>query len=680
VALHPDNLPERVAEKKLIDELLDQAVAVGRLSIGNLRDAISHNDLKLPDLEPRQLRSGDELLRCDQALSRSLDGVYRRGEGYLRFLQKISSVLFGTSLGRLLSLYFLLPLLGSYTVFEGVQHMVEPIAKLTHHHAPEIATRYTIAGGAAFLFLLIHVSPFRRAVGFVLRRLGRGLRLVLFDAPLALLRRPLMRRLLGSRFARWVLKPGIPAAIGLVLTDGVLRWPLAAGVFVLLALGLNSRLGRTIQELAADGLVRSGRHLTSRIVPAAIQWILGIFAELMEFLDRALYRVDEWLRFKSGESRLTLVVKGTLGTVWAAIAYVLRLYINLFVEPVVNPIKHFPVVTVAAKIMLPFSPAMISALDGPARQLMGRALGASFAAFTVFVLPGLAGFLVWELKENWKLYRKTRPKVLPQVSIGHHGETMLGFLKPGFHSGTIPKRFTKLRRAAWKADERGVTRHRVELHHLEDAIHKFADRELVSMLNEAAAFRVADVAARHVTLGSNRVQIELASPSLSPEPARITFEYQSGWMVAGIPERGWIDQLAEDQRRILEIALAGFYKRAGVDLVREQLERVLAGDDELPSYDISEEGLILWPGHGYQTEAIYDLRALFPTPRLRGAPWSSELPSLVGRHALYVREALSWTVWTAVWEQLARGEEPRPIVSGPPLIRRPAPPATALAG
>src|SRR5262249_37263919 len=159
-------------------------------------------------------------------------------------------------------------------------------------------------------------------------------------------------------------------------------------------------------------------------------------------------------------------------------------------------------------------------------------------------------------KENWRLYRKTRPTTLREVSFGHHGETMVGFLKPGFHSGTIPKRFTKLRRAAWKADERGVARHRNELHHRADTIHTYVDRELVSMLNAAAGFRVTDVAVAHVTVGSNRVVIDLACPSVAPDAARIAFEQQSGWMVASIPERGWIDRLADDQRQILEIALA----------------------------------------------------------------------------------------------------------------------------
>ncbi|HEU4727985.1 MAG TPA: hypothetical protein VFT22_08860, partial [Kofleriaceae bacterium] len=587
IALHPSNLPERVAEKKLVDELLDQAVAVGRLSIGNLRDALSHNDLKMPDLELGELRSGDQLLRCDQALSRSLDGVYRRGEGYLRILQKLSSALFGTPVGRFLSLYIILPLLGSYTVFKGLQEMIELVAKHTRHAAreisqlesmpsgaasvirevgaialhtrhavPQIATPTSIVSGAVFLFFLLHLPPFQRGVVVALRLAGRALRLVLFDAPRALLRRPLVRRLLASRFTRWVIKPGVPAVIGLVASDGVLRWPLAATVFVLLALALNSRIGRNLQEIAADGLVRWGRHVTGRIVPGVIRWILEIFAELIELVDRALYRVDEWLRFKAGQSRVTLILKGTLGTVWSAVAYFLRLYINLFIEPVVNPIKHFPVVTVAAKLMVPFYEVLLGAISGPANQLMGKALGTSFAAFTVFVIPGLAGFLVWELKENWKLYRNTRPKALREISIGHHGESMVGFLKPGFHSGTIPKRFTKLRRAAWKGDERGVAKHRAALHHVEDAIHKFADRELVSMLNQAQ-LRAGEVAVSHVALGSNRVHIDLACPSLSTARARIAFEQQSVWTVASIPEPGWIDQLDESQRSLLELALAG---------------------------------------------------------------------------------------------------------------------------
>ena len=49
-----------------------------------------------------------------------------------------------------------------------------------------------------------------------------------------------------------------------------------------------------------------------------------------------------------------------------AVAYVLRLYVNLFIEPTFNPLKHFPTVTVAAKIMCPSTQPLIQgALGGP---------------------------------------------------------------------------------------------------------------------------------------------------------------------------------------------------------------------------------------------------------------------------------------------------------------------------
>ena len=66
----PQNLPERVARKKLVEELLDQIGERGFLTMGDLRDAISRNNLKLPDLsEPLDFFRGDQLLRADRKLA-----------------------------------------------------------------------------------------------------------------------------------------------------------------------------------------------------------------------------------------------------------------------------------------------------------------------------------------------------------------------------------------------------------------------------------------------------------------------------------------------------------------------------------------------------------------------------------------------------------------------------------
>jgi hypothetical protein len=670
VDLRPHHLPERVGQNKLVNEMLDEAVAVGRFSLGHLRDAISHNDLKMTDLHASQLVRGDQLLRCDKQLSLSLDGVYRRGEGYLRFLQKLSSILFGTRVGRFLSKYVLGPAVGSYVSLEGLQHIVGPIVEHGFHRdEPHIAVPPAFAAVGVFLFLLLHVPPFRHGLVLAFKGLFHVLRIVLVDLPRAIFRTSLMRRFVAGPIWRWILKPAIPAAIAFVLLGDEVQWPIAAAIFVLVEIVGNSRYGRQLEEYAADWSVRSGRYFVRRLLPGLGKWLLDIFTELIELFDRALYRGDEWLRFRAGQSVVSLVIKGALGTVWFIITYFLRLYVNLFIEPVINPIKHFPTVTVAAKLTLPFSPQMISALREPLRGVVGRNLAGGFAAFTVFVIPGLAGFLVWELNANWKLYAATRPKNLGPISIGHHGETMGRFLRLGFHSGTIPKQFAKLRASVHKGDERLVARHKEALHHVGEAIEKFADRELVAMLDEATSFRANDVSVEHVEVGSNRVQIHIACPSVGDTHTVISFEQQSGWLIASVPTPGWIDRLDVGQRAIFELALAGFYKLAGVDLVREQLETALRGDgSRAAKYDISDEGLVVWPGAGYLTEIVYDLTARQPAPVVRGTAPDNAPAILVGQHALFAREPVAWGSFTTAWIDLANGVAPKRIIVGPSLL------------
>ena len=115
VGLLPQNLPERVARKKLVEELLDRIGERGFLAIGDLRDAISRNNLKLPDLAgPLDFLRGDQLLRADRRLALGLDGVYRRGEIYMRWMQRFSSPGFGTGLGRFLTRFVTVPFGGAF--------------------------------------------------------------------------------------------------------------------------------------------------------------------------------------------------------------------------------------------------------------------------------------------------------------------------------------------------------------------------------------------------------------------------------------------------------------------------------------------------------------------------------------------------------------------------------------
>ena len=133
--LVPRNAAERVAENKVVEELLDGLAHRGFITLSSVRDAIANNQIKFKDI-PGPLKayfSGDPLFRIDRQLAHSLDGVYHRGEIYLWLFQRVSSLLFATSIGRFITLTFLLPLLGSYIIIAGTDHTLFLVTRLAIH-------------------------------------------------------------------------------------------------------------------------------------------------------------------------------------------------------------------------------------------------------------------------------------------------------------------------------------------------------------------------------------------------------------------------------------------------------------------------------------------------------------------------------------------------------------------
>src|SRR4029453_14992091 len=100
-----------------------------------------------------------------------------------------------------------------------------------------------------------------------------------------------------------------------------------------------------------------------------------------------------------------LLVKAVLGLGWFFVACLVRIYVNVLIEPQVNPIKHFPIVTVSHKVILPLGPLFIAALA----PRLGKAYSEVLVWSTIWLIPGAFGYLVWELKENWRLYAANRP-------------------------------------------------------------------------------------------------------------------------------------------------------------------------------------------------------------------------------------------------------------------------------
>jgi hypothetical protein len=658
VGFSATNYPERVARHKVVAEFLDGITSRGYATMSDLRDIISANQLKLPDIAGlADYYRGNRLLAADALLQDRLDGIYHPGEIYLRFLQQASALAFGTEFGRFFSSYIALPLLGSVVSVLSVE---EVLGKVLGLHLPEMGTA-TYLLLAVFIGCLVHLPRFRRGVVSFFKGLWHLIHFVVVRVPALILQLEPIATILKSRFyqelrrrlVKLVVISGVAYAIaeGRGITGNALGM-CVVGSLVLTELFLRSRWGEQLEDYIADSFAYGWTWVSADILPGLFRFVTDLFHRFLEAVERFLYAVDTWLRFRTGESNVTLAVKAVVGLLWGILAYILRFCVNLLIEPQINPIKHFPVVTVSHKMLLPMVPHLANIIHA---TFAIDIIAARSAAFTFLgSIPGIFGFLVWELKANWYLYAANRTRVLSPLAIGSHGETMLRLMKPGFHSGTLPKLYARLRQAEVDGDKAKVHTQREGLHHVGIAIRNVVERELIQLLRDSPGWGLKNLSLAGMELDSNRIAVRLACPEAGPEPLVLLFEEQSGRVLASIPARGWLPGVSPRQVRTFAAALLGFYQLMGVNMTRERLAAALSG---LP-YDLTEGGLVVWPVPNEPTAILYDLEGIseLPTRVLEGQ--RVPVPSLLGRDIFLTPEGVPWERWVAFWDEDAAGAEP----------------------
>lgn len=713
--LKPANIPEQIAHDKIVHELIDHVVLRGFFNLGHVRDALSKSQLKLYDLSgTHEFLLGDALLLLDKELAARLDGVYRPGEAYLRLLQKLSSLFFGTRKGRIFSLYLVLPLLSAFVLLEGLSHMINPLLKKAGSQQLHLMATPIWLSLSAVIFALLHSKAVRSTALTLLRYLRSGLYIAFVRLPARLLQLPQLQTLLKHQTFRLIARFAlVPAALTWAIYfispihtwSNLKSWIGICSTFILINLIINSPVSILLEELLLERVFQTWRLFHRRLLPGVFKFIIDIFKTLIELFERAVYKVDEWLRLREGQHRFVLAAKGAGGLIWFFAAYVIRLYVVLLIEPEVNPIKHFPVVTVAHKILLPFTPPLLHALQR-ALSPLGSLVANTIAGPTVFLIPSIFGFLAWELKENYRLYRENRPQELKNILIGMNGETMGAFLKLGFHSGTLPKLFKKARGRFRRNEVQPISAilkhtspnsigfrgdrldaaHSEALHHVEQAVRQFLEREFVALLAAFPKFTLGPLDIGRIDLSSNRIRVQIHCSEFHPEPMEISFEEQSGFLVAGISKRGFLKILTRTSSKapepdpqslaqynesllLLENALLGLYKLAGIDLVRERIEAALRGK---PPYDIADEGLLVWPDGSYRTQIAYELNPHATAPlkgRCTGEPPKTAPPSLPPDLLFFQRATISWQNWQKAWirNPLVDAKTPR-LLDGPSII------------
>ena len=424
------------------------------------------------------------------------------------------------------------------------------------HHGSVLIQWYTIVSFGVFLLLVFHVPPLRRVVFHALRYIWMVIRGVLWDIPKGIWQSQTMRSLRLSGTARFLhrhfasplllslLTLGIAFILGIPL--GYLVW-WGWTVFLGLLIAYNTPWGWEFQDRISEAISDWWRRVRTNFLPGFFGAIIDVFRMLANWVERQLYAVDEWMRFRSGDSQSSLALKACLGLVWFPIAYIFRFVFYLLVEPQVNPVKHFPVVTVSHKVIWPMVPQIA--------EWTGWTIGQ--VSMVVNGVPGIFGFLAWELMENWRLYAANRAAALKPVTVGSHGESMRGLLRPGFHSVTVPKLHRKIRKAIAADNRAKVIRHHHELEHAAEGVHRFAERELVPLLAGSPDWGGIPVEVTEVRFGVQRVEVEFAAPSLGRDPFVLAFENVGGLIAASITANGWADKLTDAQRAVFCFALRG---------------------------------------------------------------------------------------------------------------------------
>jgi hypothetical protein len=697
VGLEPTNAPERVAFAKIVEELLDRISANGFCTFSDLRDALARNQLKLPDLaDPQDFVRGDQLLRLDRRMAALLDGVYRPSELYSRLLERLTALNFGTTAGRLLTRFVTLPFGGAFVLLEGTKHLLSMVGiQIAFGSVKQTVAEGTeqIAGKVEpsplelpwfvwwltffllgfFLLGLMQAEGFRRPIVAACKLFFRGLHAVFIDFPLYLGRVAWLRQMVESwpfqLFYWFLVKPLV--ACGLVylwLPQTFETWPGEISVFVAAMLLINSRVGRAAAEAVVQGTANLYHLFRAGLLQGLFRLIVYVFKRVTDAVELVLFTVDEWLRFRSGEGRFALAVRAVLGAIWFPISYVARFYIVVLIEPGFNPIKA-PISILAAKIIYPLYLWPASTLLAHwLTPIFGTYVGWGLAWSTVWLSPDLFGYLFWEMTRNWRLYRANRSPAVKPIAIGPHGETLKALLRPGFHSGTVPKLYARLRRAERDALQTGSWRAartcRHSLEEIQRAVKLFAERNLAPLLEQSAPWRGRRLGVGRVTLASNRIGLELTHPEFPEKPVWLEFEERAGWLVAGFRETGWLEQLSLEQRPAWTSALSVFYRLSSVDLIHEQVRANLPPG--VTDFDLNPRGLVLYPAGRSGRALVYDLHnprdPLLPRT-LAGAP-APNGPALHPRQILFAEVLMSWQQWVDRWQPGPDGNERPRLIDG----------------
>ena len=374
----------------------------------------------------------------------------------MRWPQRLSSLAFGTAVGRFLTRYLALPFGGAYVILEAIQHVAalfgDYFEAQTYLH---VATWPLVALLGVVLLGILYYQRFRALCLAGVANAGRLGRLLFYELPRQVVSLQFVQAIVRSRvfqwFRRYALKPTI--ITGLVLaasyvfdfTLAYTGWFLVfLGATVLRQLAAGPQCRRADYRLGAAHLVQAARCTYScRAVPAGdgpVQPLAGI--------DRAAAvhgrRVAALSRRRAAG--------GHRGQSRAGIHLVFRRLRDPLLRHADGRAAGQPDQALSRRHG--FSQTAAAGEPGhqdDSRRPTGSGLGLGHRGLHAVLVSRHRRLFGVGTERKLATVRGQSTARAAARAIGHHGETMVQFLRPGFRSGTLPKLYAKLRRASRKA-------------------------------------------------------------------------------------------------------------------------------------------------------------------------------------------------------------------------------------
>lgn len=583
-------------------------------------------------------------------------------------------------------------------LLQPLHQMLQPVyreKKIPHEFMYTVTKLlYVLMMGLSIIFIFF-TPPGRWLGQQLLQNFAKLIKLLLIQAPqtiwyLGPIQFLYKLRLWGIAIT-FVLKPAlygiVISVVTIYFTDiamYVLPIWILAGAFVLANLVINSPYGRKFVNALEDTAVDIILRINATLIIGLFQLIWEAFKIALLWLEDLFYTVDDFFRFRKGENPLAQVVKMLFSNLWFVFIYLFRFTINLVVEPQVNPLKHFPIVTVSHKIVLPISPMLAAASESlvqgiiPAHSWMMWVWGGTVWLIIQFGIPGICGFMAWELKENWKLYRRSASKHIKSAMVGSHGENLPRLLKPGFHSGTIPKYFRRLRKTMLYACHTGDCTPMSKLlayhHHLCESLQRFIERTLVAEFtnNTRIKEQLEKMEVQEVALYTHKIDVPILLKLKNRETFSFTLHYELRAHILGyITVKQQETSLSADMQQYLAFALLVLWKKSAVQIIPGHTEVYVRQELKVPphcrmSLGKEKNSLEVWLNlpESLKTAAhiSYDLREDPVTPEIVKAIFGHSLePEPIQRDVLMFEfKQLLWERYNEIHRQYEESAVPIP--------------------